>query len=1367
MTSKLNPPEGPQPVPALSPVPRAIPELAASRDSDVPHVLHHDIETRSRRDLKSCGAWRYAADPSTEVLCVCYAADDEPVQLWTPGNPIPAEFVEAGANPNWVVVAHNSQFERAIEQHVLGPHHGWPQIPLERYCCTLAMAQAVALPGALEGAAGALGLSVQKDKAGAALMRQLCRPVRVDPTSGPVWLQDRERLARLYEYCRRDVEVERALYEKLPPLSADEQLLWRLDATINARGFHVDRALAEAARDLARKEQTAIDAEIAMLTNGAITTVNQVAKIADFVRERGHTLKSLNKRSVSAVLAHGPGDEVKRLLELRRVGARAAARKLDALLAGLDADDRLRGTLRYHGAATGRWSGRGFQPQNLKRPETDDIDGAINAVASGDLERVRKLGSPLAVIGDISRALIAAAPGHVMIAGDFTTIEARILSWLAGETSKLDVFRRYDATGDPALDCYLVTASQVLRRPVAPDDEAGRHVGKMCQLAFGFGGALGAWRRFDADGHTDAEVNGFVQRWRQSHPATTRFWRSLESAIRRTVRTGERGTLGSLAFEFADGTLRIVLPSGRCICYPEARLAPGKFEDTTQVTFKDNARGKWTDVSGWHGTFTENVVQGIARDLLVAAIWRVERAGYPIVLHVHDEIVCEVPAGFGSEARFLELMTELPEWAAGLPIAAKVRVGDRYAKSKPSSAEATPEATFTATTVDAETMTVAEIEKPAIAIEHDVAGETTIQAQESAVVPDGFRSLPPPETDGSPPRTGDGNDYTADAPPIGGPVEEPPMGNRRDNDHGNNRTSYGDHASEKHVGKPYAPTRARLRAQGYRLARTFPFTVPGETEPCFYEDRYELRPEIAPTKQRPRKTHRFHHIANGQELNGTGPRRIVYNWPAIMRAGRNATVHITEGANKSEALIERGMLATAAPYHQWGPECVDALAGCHLIYHEDHNPDGGHDPAPKFAADAKKHLAPRAASFRSVPAKHLWKHLPGGARAIRQGDDLKDWLELGGDPAKLLEICCEIPTDGARLVFINMSNWDSEPAPEQEWAVPDKIPRGQLALFSGEGAAGKSTEGLHLCAAHVLGRDCWLTSPEPGPAIFIDAEDGEGVIHRRLAAIIEHYDVRFAELVQNGLHLISLVGHDAVLATCNRNGKIEPTPLYSQLIQAAGDIKPIEMVIASSANVFAGSEIDRSQVQQFCGLLTRLALVADGSVVLISHPSLTGINTETGLSGSTQWHNAVRARFYMRGVKPADGEQPDQDLREIIFKKNQYGPVADQIVLRWQNGIYLPVVGMASLDQAARETKAEEIFLDLLRRFTRENRFVSTSPSRIYAPALFAREAEAKNEMIDSKTFEGVMRRLFKAGVIWNEPYGKPSRPSYRIALKT
>src|SRR5262249_35436583 len=352
------------------------------------------------------------------------------------------------------------------------------------------------------------------------------------------------------------------------------------------------------------------------------------------------------------------------------------------------------------------------------------------------------------------------------------------------------------------------------------------------------------------------------------------------------------------------------------------------------------------------------------------------------------------------------------------------------------------------------------------------------------------------------------------------------------------------------------------------------------------------------------------------------------------------------------------------------------------------------------------------------------------------------------------------------LPFINIAAWDSEPVPEQEWSVPDRYPLKQTILFSGEGAAGKSTLQLQLSVATVLGKD-WLGSlPEPGPAISIDAEDDGKVLHRRAAAIANHYGTNFTELAKKGLHLISLAGEDSVLATLSRSGKIEPTALYKQLLQAAGDIKPKIIGIASSANVYAGSEIDRNQVQQFVGLLTRIAIVANGSVVLISHPSLTGINTDTGLSGNTQWHNAVRARSYLKSVKPEAGEQPDSDLRELVFKKNNYGPVSESIVLRYQEGLFLPLPGVGSLDKAANEATAEEVFLDLLRRFTNENRKVNDKTGPSYGPALFAREDEAKRVGLSNKSLEGAMRRLFKAGKIWNEPYGKASRQHYRLARK-
>jgi DNA polymerase bacteriophage-type len=645
-------------------------------------VLVWDIETRSTVRLETVGAWHYAAAPATEILCVGFAVDNAEPQIWTPGDPIPAAFL-AARDPNWIIVAHNFEFERAIATRILTPRYGWPEIPITQQRCTMAMALSNALPGALDNAAAALQLPFQKDADGVRLMRKMALPRRArkgEDLKQIHWHDGPELRARLHQYCKHDVKIERALFQRLPPLSPAEQPVWTLDAIVNMRGFYIDIALAKAARDITTKEQAAINAEIATLTNGEIVTVGQVAKIKTFVERNGHTLSGLTKRSVSAVLARNPGEDVRRVLELRREGARASTRKLDRLFACVDADSRLRGTLRFHAASTGRWSGRQFQPQNLKRPETADLDGAIDAAL--DLERIRALGAPLTVTGDVSRSIICAAPGHKLIAGDFSAIESRVLAWLANEEWKLANYRKFDNTNDPQLEPYCATASRMLHRTVTPDDDAGRQIGKTGDLALGFGGSLGAWRRINPDDpRSDGEILQNVTEWRQAHATTVRFWRALERTAHRSIRASQPAALANVSFTTENGTLYMVLPSGRRLAYPEARLVPGKFDGTREILFKDNAKGGWADRGAWYGTLVENLVQATARDLLAAAMLRIEAAGYSIVLTVHDEVVAEVPEGFGSEVQFLALLTTLPGWAAGLPIAAKVRSGKRYAKS--------------------------------------------------------------------------------------------------------------------------------------------------------------------------------------------------------------------------------------------------------------------------------------------------------------------------------------------------------------------------------------------------------------------------------------------------------------------------------------------------------------------------------------------------------------------------------------------------------------------------------------------------------------------------------------------------------------
>jgi RecA-family ATPase len=350
------------------------------------------------------------------------------------------------------------------------------------------------------------------------------------------------------------------------------------------------------------------------------------------------------------------------------------------------------------------------------------------------------------------------------------------------------------------------------------------------------------------------------------------------------------------------------------------------------------------------------------------------------------------------------------------------------------------------------------------------------------------------------------------------------------------------------------------------------------------------------------------------------------------------------------------------------------------------------------------------------------------------------------------------------LRWADTSRWDTTPCPPREWAVRDRIPLRQVTLFSGEGAIGKSIVELMLCIAHVLGKD-WLKSlPAPGGALYFGCEDDEAELRIRLTSILAHYGTTFEEAEANGFRFKSLAGEDAVLGAPDRNGIIQSTALFDLLYEQAGDLKPKHIGIDTSADVFAGNEVDRAQDRQFITLLRRLAIVADGSVVLLSQPSLTGINTGSGISGSTAWHNSVRARMYMTAPKIESGEQPDTDVREIHFKKSNYGRVADSMVLRYQRGLFLPEQGMSSLDKLAREQKAEEVFLALLVRFGNEGRNVSDKASSpTFAPTLFAKEREAKG--CRRSDIADAMRRLFAAQKIHVEQYGRPSRPYARLAL--
>jgi DNA polymerase len=651
-------------------------------------IIYWDIETYSQCSLKERGAHVYANDSTTGIHFFCWAMDDGEVQTWRPDDPAPAPFT----NPTrYTWVSDNWEFDRAIHAHILVKRYGFPPIPIANQDCAQRRALAHAFPAELGLRCEALGLPYRKDPEARRAMLRLSRPQTAKKRKKPEDPAARERdLALLWARCMRDVAATRAAYtsSRLQPLLPEERAQLLLDAEINGRGIGANIPFLEAMRTLAVRERNAVNARLNELSVGVITSVDQVARIKDAVNARGHAMTSLTKRSVSATLAHNPDETVRELLTLRQRGAYASVRMAKRLLGYADpTDSRIRGWGRIYGAGPGRWSSPGPQLHNLKRNDAEYPASLVEALIVGDYAELARWGNPLAVAAELSRAALCAKPGHILICADLGAIESRIPAWFAGEEWKLATFREYDRTGDERLHPYRQTAARMLQKDVLAITKAERQLGKCAELASGFGGSVGAWRRIahDEDVRSDAEVLAFIKQWRDAHPAIRAFWKELAQAARVAIRTGRPILVAAaprppITATFDGYALTLTLPSGRAITYPGARLSPNtKFEDgNPDIEFFDNARGQWKPARAWFGTLTENVVQGCARDLLAAALLRFEARGLPVVFHCHDEVVVEVPEGSISEQEVLAILLEPPVWAANLPLGGKVHSGRLY-----------------------------------------------------------------------------------------------------------------------------------------------------------------------------------------------------------------------------------------------------------------------------------------------------------------------------------------------------------------------------------------------------------------------------------------------------------------------------------------------------------------------------------------------------------------------------------------------------------------------------------------------------------------------------------------------------------------
>jgi RecA-family ATPase len=514
--------------------------------------------------------------------------------------------------------------------------------------------------------------------------------------------------------------------------------------------------------------------------------------------------------------------------------------------------------------------------------------------------------------------------------------------------------------------------------------------------------------------------------------------------------------------------------------------------------------------------------------------------------------------------------------------------------------------------------------------------------------------------------------------------------------------------------------------------------------------------------------------SGGWIQNIDGVSRVLYRVRELSQHP-DATVFVTEGEKDADRVASLGHCATTVACGKWTNDCIQALTGRDVLILEDAD-----KPGREKALKAARALRGVAKTVRVVS-------LPG-LTGERGNKDVSDWLDA--DPsrgAKLADVCLETPewmpdatkdetpdttteeksteTKNVPLDFIDLTAWEGLPVPERQWAILDRVPDGEVTLLSGEGAIGKSLILKQAAVATVAAKDWLGTMPAPGPVVYVTAEEKVDELHYRLHNITGHYGVRFADL--GDLHIRSMKGEDTVLAHPDRNGIIRPTPLFERLFLAVLAIKPCWVGLDPAANLFAGNENDRSHVQQFIALLTRIAVQGNTAVVLVSHPSLTGINTGSGLSGSTAWHNSVRSRLYLKKAATEKGEEPDPNLRVLEVMKSNYGPPAEALTLRWKDGLFLPVAAPGSLERMAREQKVDDLFLKLLDRSTEQGRNLSDKKTaHTYAPSRFVSEPEAKADHISKRELAEAMERLFRAGKICNASYGLPSKGWTRLERK-
>jgi DNA polymerase len=660
-----------------------------------------DFESKSAANLPKVGADNYSKHPSTDALCVGFAMGDGPVDLLVPGDFEFAPFLDYVA-AGGIVEAWNVPFELAMWNNVMVRRYGWPVLPPEQCVCLMAQSYAMAMPGSLENAAPAFGIDHRKDMAGNRIMMQLSQPREILPNGDIVWWTEEEfpeKFQALYAYCKKDVVVEREIKKRAVPLSASELKVWQMDYRINQRGIQIDREAVAAALELVTTEKGRLNERIREVSNNAIATCTAVKQITDYLKIRGCNVPDGIAKEAAKDILKDPATppDCKEVLILRQEAGKSSTAKLESMLGRAGVDHRLRGMFQYHGATTGRWAGRGPQPQNLPRsslPQSsiDAVFGLLHTEGAQAGPTIDMLyGPPLSVLSECLRGFFVAREGHEFVGADFSNIEGRVLAWLAGEDWKCRAFEAYDRGELP--DIYIQGYSRSFGIPLSAVTDFQRQVGKVMELALGFGGGKGAFQQM-AKGYgvrmKDAQAEEIKVAWREVHPATVNFWRELEeAALAAILNPGSIFAAGAegrrIKFRMVGSFLWCRLPSGRALCYPYPKVelveTPwGALKDGVTYMSMNSLTNEWERTKTYGGSFAENVTQATASCLLRDAMLRIDSPEIPVVLHVHDDICTEPRRGTITVKEFEKRMAERPPWATGLPIAAKGYARARYGK---------------------------------------------------------------------------------------------------------------------------------------------------------------------------------------------------------------------------------------------------------------------------------------------------------------------------------------------------------------------------------------------------------------------------------------------------------------------------------------------------------------------------------------------------------------------------------------------------------------------------------------------------------------------------------------------------------------